>query len=283
MGSYQSQVKQQRITVEPRHVDFHFPDQLPRYWFNDNPYMTHFLNALSAVFPDGERFFIETVRHYMGQIDDPELLKEIRGFIGQEAHHGKQHEAFNELIEKQGYPMKRFGRFIKKRLALTREFMQPEERLGITIALEHFTAILANQALTDPSFTAKAPEAFRELILWHAIEETEHKAVAFDVYQRVCGNSRLRRRIMLRTTLFFWIHIFALQTAMLWQDGLPIRPLKMAETINFMLGKPGLLRKITFDYLEFYKADFHPWQQDNRALIANWKQRFATIASKMIP
>ncbi|MGC1509587.1 metal-dependent hydrolase [Ketobacter sp. MCCC 1A13808] len=282
MGSYQSQVKKSPIPVKPRHLDFGFPDELPRYWFDDNPYMTHFLNALSSVFPEGERFFIETVRFYMDQIEDPELLQDIRGFIGQEAHHGKQHEAFNNLIEKQGYPINRFGRFIKKRLAMTRDFMKPDERLGITIALEHFTAILAHQALADPAFTEKAPKEFRDLILWHAIEETEHKAVAFDVFQKVSGNTSLRRKVMLRTSFFFWLHIFALQMVLLWKDGMPIRPLKMAETINFMIGKPGLLRKIGRDYLDYYKADFHPWQHDNRNLISNWKQRFSGIASYIV-
>lgn len=277
MGSYQPGIEF-KVEVKPRQMDFNFPESIPRYWFDDNPYITHFLNALSSVFPEGERFFIETVRYYQDQIDDPELLKDIRGFIGQEAHHGKQHEAFNELIEQQGYPLKAFGRFVKKRLAATRDFLQPSQRLGITIALEHFTAILAHQALNDPNLTAKAPQPFKNLILWHAIEETEHKAVAFDVFQAVCGDNRIRRSTMFRVTLFFWIHIFSLQAVLLWKDGLPLRPIKFVEAVNFLVGKPGLLRKMAGDYLDYYKADFHPWQHDNRELIADWKSQFSDLA-----
>lgn len=281
MGAYQQPV-QAPISVRPRHMDFHFPDEFPKHWFNDNPYITHFLNALSSVFPEGERFFIETVRYYMDQIDDPELLKDIRGFIGQEAHHGKQHEAINAVIEKQGYPLGKFGQFVKKRLAATRDFLSPEQRLGITIALEHFTAILAHQVLIDPTFTEKAPEEFKNLIVWHAIEETEHKAVAFDVYQKVCGDNKIRRTTMMRVTVFFLVHVFSLQLVLLWKDGMPIRPIKFLEAINFLIGKPGLFRKIFRDYLDYYKADFHPWQHDNSQILKTWKQQFSQVADLVI-
>lgn len=260
--------------VRPRAMAFDFGAELDRYWYNDNPYLTHFMNALSAVFPEGERFFIETVRHYMDRIDDPAMLQEIRGFIGQEAHHGRQHEAFNGLVEDQGYPMGAIGRVTRDRLAMTREFLTPERRLAITIALEHFTAIMAHQVLEDPDLIAGAPKAVRDLIFWHALEETEHKAVAFDVYQQVCGDLKLRRSVMVRVTIFFLLRTFTIQVKLLRQDGMPIRPLKMLEAINYMVGKPGLFRRLASDYLDFYKADFHPWKHDNRYLLRGWKRSF---------
>lgn len=281
MGTYQHPISS-AVEVRPRQVDFHFPDDLPKYWFNDNPYITHFLNALSAVFPEGERFFIETVRHYQGQITDPTLSKEIRGFIGQEAHHGNQHELFNSLQEKHGLPLGRISTYVKNRLAGTRTLLNPEQRLAITIALEHFTAILAHQVLADPAFTRGAPESVQNLFLWHAIEETEHKAVAFDVYRAIGGSDKVRRIAMARTTVFFLSHIFAFQLVLLWKDGMPIRPLKFLESLNFLVGKPGLFRRIARDYVAYYRKDFHPWQQDNRDLIANWKQRFAGVASAVL-
>ena len=281
MGSFQNQISRQ-IQVRPRQMDFHFPDPLPRWWFDDNPYITHFLNALSAVFPEGERFFIETVRHYQDQIKDPDLQKEIRGFIGQEAHHGNQHEHFNDLVEKQGLPMGRISNYVKRNLARTREFLSAEERLAITIALEHFTAILAHQVLSDPRFTDDAPEAMKNLFVWHAIEETEHKAVAFDVYQAIGGDDKIRRRTMVRSTIMFLLHIFSFQAYLLWKDGMPIRPRKFMQAVNFLVGRPGLLRKIRRDYLDYYRADFHPWQHDNRDLIADWQQRFAGVAASLV-
>ena len=281
MGTYQHPIAS-TLEVRPRQVDFHFPADLPRHWYNDNPYITHVLNALSAVFPEGERFFIETVRHYQPQIKDPALSKDIRGFIGQEAHHGNQHEEFNQLVERHGLPMGRIGAYVKRSMARTREFLTPEQRLAITIALEHFTAILAHQVLSDPAFTKPAPETIRNLFLWHAIEETEHKAVAFDVYRAIGGSEKVRRIAMVRTTFFFLLHIFAFQMILLWKDGFPLRPRKFWEATNFLLGKPGLFRRIVPDYLAYYRKDFHPWEQDNRNLISDWKQRFAGVAASIL-
>ncbi len=261
--------------IKPRQMKFNFPESLPRYWYNDNPYLTHFMNALSSIFPEGERFFIETVRHYMDRIDDPRLLKDIRGFIGQEAHHGLQHEQFNRLVEAQGYPMQAIADTTRERLAWSRDHLSPERRLAITIALEHFTAILANQALQDPKVLQHAPKSVRQLIEWHAVEETEHKSVAFDVYQQVCGDLGLRRTVMARVTVFFLLRVFTLQMQFLWRDGLPLRPLKLLEAVNYLVGNPGLFRRIGRDYLDYYKADFHPWQHDNRYLLKGWRKRLS--------
>ena len=257
--------------VEPRHMDFQFPKSLAKYWYDDNPYLTHFMNALSSIFPEGERFFIATVRHYQDRINDPQLRAEIRGFIGQEAHHGRQHELVNQLLEDQGHPLSKIGNRTKQRLDWVIENVDPKNQLAITIALEHFTAIMANQVLRDPKLYEKAPKAIQDLLVWHAIEETEHKAVAFDVYQEVVGELGLRRAVMVRVTIFFLLRIFTLQMGFLRRDGFPIRPLKLMAAANYMVGNPGLFRKIFRDYMDYYRADFHPWQHDNRDLIRQWQ------------
>lgn len=267
-----------QVQVRPRQMEFNFPESLPRDWFDDNPYITHFVHALSAVFPDGERFFIQSVRNYMDQIDDPEMLKNVRGFIGQEAHHGKHHELFNNLIGKLGYPMASIADSVKRQLGLAQKHLKHEEQLAVTVALEHFTAILAHQLLTDERFLEKAPEYIQSLMRWHAIEETEHKAVAFDVYQKVCGNNALRKRVMRRATVIFLLRISWFQARLLWKDGLPLKPRKLLGYINYLVGEPGLFRKIIPDYMEFYKDDFHPWQQDNSKLVGEWKALYKDVA-----
>lgn len=271
-----------QIKVRPRQMEFGFPETLPRHWFDNNPYITHFVHALSATFPDGERFFIQSVRNYMDQIDDPEMLKDVRGFIGQEAHHGKHHEHFNTLIGKLGYPMESIVQSVKRQLGLAQKHLSNEEQLVVTVALEHFTAILAHQLLTDDRFLVKAPEFVQNLMRWHAIEETEHKAVAFDVFQKVSGNNELRKRVMRRATVIFLIRISWFQMRMLWADGLPLKPGKLVDYINYLVGVPGFFRKIIPDYMEFYKDDFHPWQQDNAYLIDHWKERYRGVADAML-
>ena len=293
MGSYQTGLsdakanakatnKKSPVKVRPRHMDFGFPKKVPKYWYNDNPYLTHFMNALSAVFPEGERFFIDSVRHYQSQIKDQSLLKDIRGFIGQEAHHSKHHQLFNDLVEANGTPMSAVDKFVGRGLREARKNLPPEAQLAITIALEHFTAIMAHRALVDDSLYSGTLPEFENLIRWHAIEETEHKAVAYDVYQEVCGDVKLRRRVMLETSLTFIGHLTAFQIYFLIKDGFPVRPIKFLQYLNFLFGTKGFFRKIIPDYIDFYKADFHPWDHDNQALVENWKTRYAEVSAHLI-
>ena len=63
------------------------------------------------------------------------------------------------------------------------ENLSPLARLAATVALEHLTAILAAALLDGRSGSlAGADPRVAELWRWHAVEETEHKSVAFDVY-----------------------------------------------------------------------------------------------------
>ncbi|MCG8315117.1 MAG: metal-dependent hydrolase [Pseudomonadales bacterium] len=270
------------IQVKPRQMDFNFPKHIPKYWFNDNPYMTHLMNALSAVFPEGERFFIDSVRHYRDDVKNKSLIEQMRGFIGQEAHHSKHHQLFNDLVEKQGTPMSAVNSFVKKGLTQARQNLPQEHQLAITIALEHFTAIMAHRALVDDSLYEGVLPEFGDLIRWHAIEETEHKAVAYDVYQQVCGDNGLRRAVMVRTSIMFIAHIVGFQLYFLIKDGLPIRPLKFLQYLNFLFGTKGFFRKIIPDYLDYYKADFHPWQHDNQALVEDWKNRYPEVSEHLL-
>ncbi len=272
----------QSIKVRPRHMNFGFPDRIPKYWADDNPYITHFLHALSAVFPAGEKFFIDSVRHYADQIDDPVLKKNIRGFIGQEAHHSKHHVEFNKLVEKNGVPMAKVDQYVSRMLGQARKSLPKDAQLAITISLEHFTAIMAHQVLQDDRFVENMLPEFKNLIRWHAIEETEHKAVAFDVYRHAGGSEALRKRVMIETTLSFFTHIFAFQLYFLWKDGMPIRPVKFLQAVDFLVGRKGFLRKIIPQYLDYYKSDFHPWQHDNSHLIRQWQQRFEQVSDHEI-
>lgn len=217
------------------------------------------------------------MRHYQDQIKDQSLLKDIRGFIGQEAHHSKHHKLLNDLVEANGTPMSAVDTFVRRGLGEARKNLAPEYQLAITIALEHFTAIMAHRALVDESLYNGALPEFEKLIRWHAIEETEHKAVAFDVYQQVCGDVAIRRRVMLDTTLTFLGHLTAFQIYFLIKDGFPIRPIKFLKYLNFLFGTQGFFRKIIPDYIDYYKADFHPWDHDNHELVENWKTRYADV------
>ena len=260
------------IRIRVRRMDYDMSG-LRRYWYKDNAWITHFLNALSTTFPDGERFFIHSVRQFESQIQDPVLREQIRAFIGQEANHGKEHEAFNQaLIDQHGLPLESKLKFMKGALAWTKKKWSPRQQLAMTAGFEHFTAILANLLLERKDVIADVAGVYSDMFLWHAVEETEHKAVAFDVYQAVDGDYWLRVRSMAMATFFFMLVTLRMQHSLLKHDG------KLGDWrgalgfAKFMLFKPGFLTRIIPQYLDYYRPDFHPWQHDNRHLIAGHVQ-----------
>ena len=122
-------------------------NDMPRYWWDNDPAKTLLLAALSASFPPGERFFIDSVRHYQDQITDPELKKAIKGFIGQEAHHSREHELMNGFLQERGVDLARLEREILGFMNLMRKYLSPERQLAHTVAVEHFTALMAPATL----------------------------------------------------------------------------------------------------------------------------------------
>src|SRR3569623_2127465 len=173
----------------PTRRDLHFklkPESV-RNWHAKGPYVTHNAYAMSLFFPEGERFFIHTVRQYRERIHDPELKKALTAFIGQEAMHGREHDEHNRLLAKAGLPADELEGNLRAFLDFLKAHAPASAQLSITIAQEHFTAIMSEIVLIDSRILEGADERLQAMWRWHALEETEHKAVAFDVYETVMG------------------------------------------------------------------------------------------------
>ena len=263
----QSKVKRiNNSDIQPRRMDFTFDESIPVYWFAGDQFKSILLTSLSCTFPEGERFFVRSVRHFQKNLTNPLLKEEVKGFIGQEAHHGNEHEHFNALMQKKGLPTKKIEEFVLNGLKWQGKHLSPERQLAKTCALEHFTAMLAETILEYPDFFAGMDDRLLPLWLWHAVEESEHKAVAFDVYRDQVNNYWVRTSEMAFTTLEFigfqTLHYWQLRNAMTdktdWKS--------MADGMKWLLGKNGFLRKLGPAYLSYYKRDFHPNQRDSRAL-----------------
>jgi predicted metal-dependent hydrolase len=164
--------------------------ELPKHFAVDGDLVSsHVAASLSSLFPDGEDFFVKSVRHYRDQITDPDLKRQVAGFIGQEAIHGREHRVLNERLAELGYPTKAFEKMTQKGLALRWRVGSNMSSLAVTAALEHFTATLAELVMTSQETREQfGPNAVQEVFTWHALEESEHKAVAFDVYMAVGGS-----------------------------------------------------------------------------------------------
>jgi len=262
------------MDIPRRNVDVPFdPAQVPQDWCQANPFLTTHLAALSLLFPEGERFFVDSVKRYRDRITDPRLREEVAGFIGQEAMHGREHRAFNELCEAQGLrsaPRREAG--LRRLLGLVRKVVPARGQLAATCALEHFTAILAELLLRDGSMRDDLDPSVRPLWVWHALEESEHKAVAFDVYRHTGGGYLVRSSVMVLTTIIFfaelaWVHAsFARERGLLW------KPWKWRGLMRLWLRK-GHAWQTLAAYFAYFKPGFHPNDRDTDALLAVWRDR----------
>lgn len=264
-----------RPPIVVRRVDVDLDASTEKYWYQGAPALTSFAYALSAVFPDGERFFIDAVRHYRDQIKDPTLAAEARAFIGQEAQHGQVHERYNARAEADGFPLSVVTARAKRRLAHLREVAPPEVQLAITCALEHFTAMMAEQLLGDPRMAVGVPAAHAEIWRWHAAEEAEHKAVAFDVYQAVDGSYVRRIRTYLVVSFMFSVTTLATTLYLMAKDGTLDNPKNHAQLVRFLFVSPGLARNVLPGWFDYLRPGFHPWDRDDRHLLERWKTEWA--------
>lgn len=266
------------LTITPRKLNVGRDGTNPRWWHGGDPVATAFFNALSVTFPQGETFFIEAVRRYGDEVD-PVLKEQINAFVQQEAMHTREHVTFNKLVKGAGYDTTAMDAHTRMRLDLART-RHPIGQLAMTVALEHFTAIMAHSLLVDPDPLPGAPADVRKLWQWHAIEEIEHKSVAYDTYLAVTKNMPAWRRyfirckVMLLISIQFWSSNRRHMADFFRQDGIN-KPGTWWRVLKFHFVKPGMLRKIFGAYMSFYRPGFHPWEHDDRPLIAGIEAKLA--------
>jgi predicted metal-dependent hydrolase len=262
--------------LERRNVDFPFDAaSVPRTWLRDDLWQSLFMDALSLVFPDGERFFVDSVKRFASKIDDPGLRADALAFAAQEGMHGREHGAFNEILAEQldRAAVAKSEAEVRAILKLVRRVLPPHAQLAATCALEHFTALLAEQLLTHEETHGDMHDSVRGLWLWHALEESEHKAVAFDVYQAAGGTYPVRAGIMFLTTVVFFAEIANIHVRLLRKEGILFDGRAWVRGLNFMWGKPGFFRALIPRYFDYYRRDFHPDDCDASALHARWREK----------
>ena len=250
-----------RIPV--RSMGFDFSD-VPKRWFYDYIVVSHIANGLHLIFPAGERFFVRSVRHYLKQIEDPALRARIRGFAGQEASHGHEHEQAFTMLEAQGYDIQTWlARYERIAFELLEPRVPPVLRLSTTAALEHFTATLAEQGLgTD--FLDHAHPVMRDLLRWHAAEEIEHKSVAYDVLQAVDDRYAVRvagLAMAIALLLGFWRSATEMLLA---QEDISKEQIRAERKAARARGQNK--RFVFCAVAQYLRRDFHPDQVDNDAL-----------------
>lgn len=245
-----------------------------RWWMDNDPVATAWYNSVSASLPRGEAFFIDTLKTFRGEVP-PHLEDEIKAFVRQEINHTREHVAFNRLTEDHGYDIASIEKGIGEMLALAAG--RPKEfNLAITLALEHFAATISDQLLRHPSYLAKAEKEAADLWRWHATEEIEHKGLVYEVWLHATRDWSKFRRWKVRALLGLLItrKYFGNRIAdaldMMAQDGITGWRGKW-KLYSYLWWKPGMMRRMFFDWVKILLPGFHPWKFDNSHLIRQYR------------
>ena len=248
-------------------------EHLPKHFAEDGDLIgSHLVAVLSAVFPDGEDYFVRSVRHFRDEITDPELKRQVAGFIGQEAVHGREHRMLNDRLAALGYPTKRIERFVRWGLGFRERVSSPKANLATTAALEHYTATLAEVLMREEATRRSiGDQAMQDVFLWHALEECEHKAVAFDVYKAVGGTERMRRIVMNMITFQFIFGIGTQTLFSLLRDRETYRRGRLRSSLRRAKQNPLFGRAVWRRLRDYNRADFHPDDHETDELLEEWR------------
>jgi predicted metal-dependent hydrolase len=267
-------LRPEALTITPRDRRFGKDAAEPRLWHGGRVEATAIYNALSSTFPKGEAFFVESVRAFRDGAP-PQLAADIKAFTTQEAIHSREHDRFNKRAETAGYDLSSLDKKLEWRLNIGRA--RPKvAQLAATMALEHFTAILAHELLADPRHLDGADEGAAALWRWHAAEEIEHKGVAYDTWLHATRDWtrwkrwKVKALIMLIITRNFVIDRTAGAVELMRQDG-ERGPKALAKLLHYLWIYPGIFRKIGGAWASYFLPGFHPWNHDDRHLLAAYE------------
>ena len=275
-------VQNQITPVVRSHLDFKL-NEIPRFWFGGDPFITRMFDALSLTFPDGERYFIQSVRLFRDQITDPDLKQRVADFIRQEAQHGIAHDQMNQVMKEQGMPVDQFIQVLNKIFKFELTKRSPAYNIAMTAAAEHLTALMADTFYSHKETLHDAHPYVRALLAWHAIEEMEHRDVAFDVMKQVGDVPESTRKFALAFTTVLMLGFTVYRAnIMLKYDGFDrLARLKLtAKGLPWFIGRNGMLTKMRKPYTDWFKKDFHPSQHP---IIAQYDVWLKTLADTSDP
>lgn len=255
------------VSMQPREFTFENLDAIPQYWNMDNPVLTHFENAFSIMIPPGERFFIDSVRHYEDRVTDDEGRALVNAFVQQEGLHGRAHDTFNATWSRFGIDVEKQERYAARVFRRVRRWLPPRIRLGITVFSEHLTAVGAHTLLANEAAEDEMDPQMLEFWRWHAAEELEHKSVAFDLFTKVGGRYGTRMLSVLAAVVLLTVPMIRIATGMIKDDlHTPTR----AERKQAAAFQRRILRQQAPLLLAYFKPGFHPWQIDDTAMLEDW-------------
>jgi uncharacterized protein len=261
-----------RPAIEVRNLSFPVDEKRARFWHGGRRAVTAYWDNLSIFFPEGERFFVESVNAHRHHVKDPALQEQVREFCAQEGFHRREHSRYNALLSSFGYPLASMEKRVLRLLNLVRWLLPKRSQLAVTVALEHFTALMGTLVFGSRDELDGADPAMAAMWRWHALEENEHKAVAFDVFRAAGGGWFERCFFMLLTSIVFWGKVVEQQVRLMWADGTLFSAREHLDLFRFLFrGTNGGMQRLLPDYLSFYRPGFHPVKHGDAEKLAAWR------------
>ena len=260
------------MAISLRKVDFDLK-AAAGHWNGGSPFRTHFFNALSVMLPEGEKFFIEIAARIVNQSMPEELRRDTAGFVAQESSHSVQHRRYNEAIAAAGFNIPALEQAVAKQITLMKRLLSRTWLAAVAAAYEHMTAMLGETVLSTTEWLENADAEFARLWRWHSVEEIEHKSVAFDLYKATGGGYLVRVAAMAFASLAFTINLVWLMLYFGGKDRSLLRPRAWSDGLAFLFWRAGLFTRLLPAYLRYFAPSFHPDQNDQSHLIAQWSAR----------
>jgi len=261
--------------------DIHFPmntDNVARHWFGNDPWTTHWMNAILAAVPDGERWVMNSARRQLDKLADPEVRKAAIEFIRQERIHAREHDEMNAVGVQHGVPIDKVEGVFKLIRKQLQHRLSDDMQSSIAAAFEHFTAIISAVLLEHPELFDDTHPELRAMLYWHFVEETEHKSVSFDVFVDASGGGfrsyRLRTSGMLLAIALGFPIMIGNQTYLLYKDRQVLNLRSAMHMLKVLFWRPGVLAKVLAGVVPYFSPTFHPWDDDNRDVIRIWKRAY---------
>ena len=242
----------------PREADF--AGAQPRFWNGDDAARTIVLDAFSLMFPSAENFMLRGMQGVHDRLDDPALKRAVAGFVRQEASHARLHRAYNAAMQSRGFDTAAQEARNAAFIAAMDARVGTRRRIAASAGLEHFTTLIAQRLIDDPSILAGADERYRRLWVWHSSEEIEHRSVAFDVHAALFPHGAWLSRVramgsaLLILNVLFWSNVAHLAHGA--RDRGSVRV--WGGILWFLLGGPGFFRRALAPTLAYFGPGFHP-------------------------
>jgi predicted metal-dependent hydrolase len=264
-----------RVTVTPRRPDFDFEgleQEVPRAWHPAGIGPTAFLEALSALAPVVESFFIDDARRLLPRVAEEARRAEGDAFLRQEAAHAGMHATFNRLLARWRVPVELIEDSALRWLAIV-DWTSSDLRSAVAMAGEHFLGEIGNAILSRPGLFDGVDPRIARLFRWHGYEEVEHKAVLFDVFHAARGYGLYTYSVRIAG---LWIAVVLLALALpsacyriLASTGAAHDLHAWRGLIRFVFGRGGMLHGRWRAVAVYHRRDFHPWRYlDNRRFLS---------------